>query len=57
VDIFATSVKSPGLFLAERLFIDARYMMRDPKKDLYIAIFSSLGNERIIEEYITTQDL
>jgi hypothetical protein len=51
VDIFATHIKSPGFFLAGRVFVDARYLLRDPKKDQYIAIFSSNGNEDIASEY------
>ncbi|TNV83384.1 hypothetical protein FGO68_gene16887 [Halteria grandinella] len=55
VDIFVTRIKSPGFFLAGRVFVDARYMLVD--KDQYIAIFSSLGNDKIIQSYTSTNDL
>ena len=32
-------------------------MLKDTHKEEYIAIFSSLGNENIIKEYVSTHDL
>ena len=57
VDLFATFIKSPGFFLAGRVFVDARYLMRDPKKDQYMAIFSSNGNEDIAKQFASNNDL
>jgi hypothetical protein len=57
LDVFATYIKSPAFFLAGRVFIDARYMLKDPNREEYIAIFSSLGNEEIIKDYVSTHDL
>ena len=57
VDFFATMIKSPGMFIAGRLFVDGRYMMRDPLKSHYLIMFSSKGNERLTQEYTNTHDL
>lgn len=57
VDIFATMIKSPAVFIAGRIFVDARYMLRDPATDQYIILFSSRGNEDIAKEYSSTHDL
>ena len=56
VDIFVTYIKSPAFILAGRLFIDGRYMMRDPIKEHYIVMFSSKGNENIAKQYIDKND-
>jgi hypothetical protein len=39
------------MFIASRVFIDARYMLRDPQKDHYLIMFSSIGNELIVKDY------
>ena len=57
VDIFATMIKSPAMFISARIFVDARYMLKDPVKDQYIIMFSSRGNEAIAQDYSNTHDL
>ena len=57
VDIFATMIKSPAMFISGRIFVDARYMLKDPLKDQYIIMFSSQGNEAIAQEYSNSHDL
>jgi hypothetical protein len=45
---------SPPFPLADRLFVDARYLYPNPKDDEYIAIFSSRGNDEIMAEYVAS---
>lgn len=39
--------------MSNRIFVDGRYLWRFPDKDEYYAIFSSKGNEEILEEYVS----
>jgi hypothetical protein len=50
-------IKSPAMFISGRLFVDSRYMLRDPVKDSFIIMFSSKGNESIASDYQSTHDL
>ena len=56
-DIFVTFVKSPGPFIAGRVFIDGRYMFKDQNNGHQTVIFSSKGNESIVQEYTSKNNL
>ena len=42
---FVTYIKSPAMFVAGRVFVDTRYLIKYPERHEYFAIFSSNGNE------------
>jgi len=43
--------------LSNRIFVDARYIWTFPEKEEYVVIFSSKGNDEILQEYIVEQDI
>jgi hypothetical protein len=46
-EIFVTFIKSPGMFIAGRVLVDARYTLKDSETNDFLVIFSSKGNEEI----------
>ena len=45
------------MFMAGRVFMDARYMFKFPHNEQYIVIFSSNGNSQLLQDYARTHDL
>lgn len=43
IEVFATYIKSPSVFVADRIFIDAKYLWQSE----YTAIMSSEGLENV----------
>ena len=53
VDLIMTQIKPPVLFVSGRLVIDGRYLVENPASHEYMCMFSSKGNDHLIEVYLS----
>ena len=52
IEIYASFVKSPTVLVADRVFVDAKYLWQNE----YLTIMSSEGNDHFRREYFNTHD-
>jgi hypothetical protein len=56
-EIYATHIVPPTRLISDRVFIDAKYIYRNPDKREYYVIVSSNGNEGFRDHYLATNQV